>query len=198
MGFTWHAALPRRRWALTSPFHPYNDLRLREKIVAVYFCCTVLEVTFTWRYQASCPTLLGLSSRCSRTPRPYNKLVSVIYIIARLFWKVAHFYAYFFFFIFVHVFLSFNPPMFLKLFWSAKPRIFRTKKYFIAQSFHIGATYECYVKHYIYATHSMKYHIFLLFLSILLYFIVLCMTDIVYLLVVYVSLSPIFFFFHII
>ena len=128
MGFTWHAALPRRRWALTSPFHPYNDLRLREKIVAVYFCCTVLEVTFTWRYQASCPTLLGLSSRCSRTPRPYNKLVSVIYIIARLFWKVAHFYAYFFFFIFVHVFLSFNPPMFLKLFWSAKPRIFPYKK----------------------------------------------------------------------
>lgn len=100
MGFTWHAALPRRRWALTSPFHPYNDLRLREKIVAVYFCCTVLEVTFTWRYQASCPTLLGLSSRCFRTPRPYNKLVSVIYIIARLFWNVAHFYAYFFFFYF--------------------------------------------------------------------------------------------------
>ena len=29
---------------------------------AVYFCCTILEVTFTWRYQAPCPMLLGLSS----------------------------------------------------------------------------------------------------------------------------------------
>ena len=29
---------------------------------AVYFCCTILEVAFTWRYQAPCPMLLGLSS----------------------------------------------------------------------------------------------------------------------------------------
>ena len=54
---------------------------------AVYFCCTFLEVAFTWRYQAPCPVLLGLSSWSRRTPRPYNKLKS-LYIIAHLTKKV--------------------------------------------------------------------------------------------------------------
>ena len=31
-------------------------------LAAVYFCCTVPEVTLAWRYQAPCPMLLGLSS----------------------------------------------------------------------------------------------------------------------------------------
>ena len=34
----------------------------RHLIAAVYFCCTVPEVTLAWRYQAPCPVLLGLSS----------------------------------------------------------------------------------------------------------------------------------------
>ena len=33
-----------------------------EQFAAVYFCCTIPEVTLAWRYQAPCPTLLGLSS----------------------------------------------------------------------------------------------------------------------------------------
>ena len=44
--------------------------------LAVYFCCTILEVASTWRYQAPCPMLLGLSSWSKKTPRPYNKLKS--------------------------------------------------------------------------------------------------------------------------
>jgi len=34
-------------WALTSPFQPYRENS------AVYFCCTSLKITPTWRYQAS-------------------------------------------------------------------------------------------------------------------------------------------------
>ena len=60
---------------------------LTEQSPAVYFCCTFLEVAFTWRYQAPCPVLLGLSSWSRRTPRPYNKLKS-LYIIAHLTKKV--------------------------------------------------------------------------------------------------------------
>ena len=43
-------------WALTSPFQPY---RINP---AVYFCCTSLKITPTWRYQASCSVVHGLSS----------------------------------------------------------------------------------------------------------------------------------------
>ena len=28
VGFTWHTVLPQYRWALTSPFHPYQNRRL--------------------------------------------------------------------------------------------------------------------------------------------------------------------------
>ena len=70
VGFTWHIALLQYRWALTSPFHPYRKWATPEGILkakakpqaAVYFCCTIPEVTLAWRYQAPCPILLGLSS----------------------------------------------------------------------------------------------------------------------------------------
>ena len=49
---------------------------LTKQSFAVYFCCTFLKVTFTWRYQALRPALLGLSSWLFQAPRPYNKLKS--------------------------------------------------------------------------------------------------------------------------
>ena len=64
-------------------YHNIGELLPRLSILtaryrtAVYFCCTILEVTFTWRYQAPCPMLLGLSS-WHNAPRPYNKLKSFI------------------------------------------------------------------------------------------------------------------------
>ena len=41
---------------------------LQSQSLAVYFCCTFLRVASTWRYQAPCPTLLGLSSWPSSDP----------------------------------------------------------------------------------------------------------------------------------
>ena len=49
--------LPHRRWSLTPPFHPYLLSR------RYHFCCTILRVTSTGRYPASCPVKPGLSSR---------------------------------------------------------------------------------------------------------------------------------------
>ena len=46
MGFTQPSMSPQKRWALTSPFHPYF-------VEAVIFCCTFLKVTLTRRYLAS-------------------------------------------------------------------------------------------------------------------------------------------------
>ena len=55
-------------------YHSIGELLPRLSILtvfntAVYFCCTVLKVAFTWRYQAPCPMLLGLSSwhKCPAT-----------------------------------------------------------------------------------------------------------------------------------
>ena len=48
--------LPCTRWSLKPPFHPYQHM------LAVYFCCTILGVTSTGRYPASCPVKPGLSS----------------------------------------------------------------------------------------------------------------------------------------
>ncbi len=58
MGFTVRATLPPPRWALAPPFHPYPAEARR-----FAFCGTFLGVTPTRRYLASCPVVLGLSSR---------------------------------------------------------------------------------------------------------------------------------------
>ena len=42
-----------------SPLHCLSTLT---SCLAVYFCCTILEVAFTGRYPASCPVKPGLSS----------------------------------------------------------------------------------------------------------------------------------------
>src|SRR4029079_11213378 len=60
VGFAVPLSLPKARWALTPPFHPY---RLALSNRRSLFCCTLLEVTLTGRYPALCPTKLGLSSR---------------------------------------------------------------------------------------------------------------------------------------
>ena len=60
--------LPGERWSLTPPFHPYRirprkgTVPMRRLTPAVYFCCTVLGVTSTGCYPASCPVKPGLSS----------------------------------------------------------------------------------------------------------------------------------------
>ena len=80
MGFTEPLLLPEGRWALTSPFHPYQFT------LAVYFCCTFLRVTSTGRYPASCPMKLGLSSPETfryKQARPFERLK--MYIITYLF-----------------------------------------------------------------------------------------------------------------
>lgn len=64
MGFTLPLALPRARWALTPPFHPCHraclGVQARRRFV---FCGTLLGVSVTGRYPASCSSELGLSSR---------------------------------------------------------------------------------------------------------------------------------------
>ena len=80
MGFTEPLLLPEGRWALTSPFHPYQHT------LAVYFCCTILRVASTGRYPASCPMKLGLSSPEAfrhKQARPFDRLE--IYNITLLF-----------------------------------------------------------------------------------------------------------------
>lgn len=62
-----HALSPKRVWALTPHFHPYNAS------VAVYFCCTFLEVAFTGISPAPCLVMLGLSSSCDATVRLTRK-----------------------------------------------------------------------------------------------------------------------------
>ena len=64
MGFAVPSALPRARWALTPPFHPcrrrVHGARGRRRSV---LCGTLLGVSATGRYPASCSVELGLSSR---------------------------------------------------------------------------------------------------------------------------------------
>ena len=48
--------------------------------VAVYFCCTILGVTSTGRYPASCPMKPGLSSPARWQPRSFVLLLYSIFI----------------------------------------------------------------------------------------------------------------------
>ena len=48
--------------------------------VAVYFCCTILGVTSTGRYPASCPMKPGLSSPANRQPRSFILLLYLLII----------------------------------------------------------------------------------------------------------------------
>jgi len=64
MGFTLPPPLPGVRWALTPPFHPCPPTARRSG--RFVFCGTLLGVTPTGRYPASCPAKLGLSSRATR------------------------------------------------------------------------------------------------------------------------------------
>ena len=84
------ARLPELRWALTPPFHPHLFLTNRQ----FAFCGTLLEVTFTGRYPASCSVEPGLSSRVSNAvlerpseslirPRSYSPTVTAPTIKAR-------------------------------------------------------------------------------------------------------------------
>ena len=68
---------------------------LQKHVSAVYFCCTFLEVAFTWRYQAPCPMLLGLSSWRFRAPRPYN-LLGFLYVLYHFFYRLSRFFTSFF------------------------------------------------------------------------------------------------------
>jgi len=52
--------LPEGRWSLKPPFHPYHSKK--DLTMAVYFCCTSLEVASTGCYPAPCPMKPGLSS----------------------------------------------------------------------------------------------------------------------------------------
>jgi len=63
VGFAVPLSLPKARWALTPPFHPYRLIRFDVTNRRYFLCCTLLEVTLTGRYPARCPTKLGLSSR---------------------------------------------------------------------------------------------------------------------------------------
>ena len=68
MGFAVPRALPRARWALTPPFHPYRSGDSCELRNGRLFCGTLLGVSATRRYLASCSVELGLSS-VFRQPR---------------------------------------------------------------------------------------------------------------------------------
>ena len=73
MGFTWTIAVTGNAVVSYTAFPP---LPVKQ---AVYFCCTILGVTSTRRYLASCPAKPGLSSSvCLSTmqPRPFTLLGS--------------------------------------------------------------------------------------------------------------------------
>ena len=94
VGFTEPALLPRQRWALTSPFHPYQL-----KSLAVYFCCTSLGVASTGRYPAPCPMKPGLSSPATFRFRSRDHLsnsISTCLSILYFFSFVKLFLTYFF------------------------------------------------------------------------------------------------------
>ncbi len=65
VGFAVPPSLPKTRWALTPPFHPYlvNLWRTTDRQGGLLFCGTVLGVAATGRYPAPCSSELGLSSR---------------------------------------------------------------------------------------------------------------------------------------
>jgi hypothetical protein len=69
MGFAVPLALPRARWALTPPFHPCRRARHRRVRRRSVLCGTLLGVSATGRYPASCSVELGLSSRGDSRPR---------------------------------------------------------------------------------------------------------------------------------
>ena len=73
VGFTRLSQSPGKRWALTSPFHPY------QVNLAVIFCCTFLRITPTRRYLAPCSMELRLSSRSLRCPRLSGLLNFTLY-----------------------------------------------------------------------------------------------------------------------
>src|SRR5258706_12715398 len=56
--------LPPVRWSLTPPFHPCPALSC-DKARWTVLCGTLLGVSATGRYPASCSVELGLSSRCA-------------------------------------------------------------------------------------------------------------------------------------
>ena len=78
MGFTWTIAVTGNAVVSYTAFPP---LPVKQ---AVYFCCTILGVTSTRRYLASCPAKPGLSSPAAfrqLQPRSPVLLASMYYII---------------------------------------------------------------------------------------------------------------------
>ena len=72
MGFTWTIAVTGNAVVSYTAFPP---LPVKQ---AVYFCCTILGVTSTRRYLASCPAKPGLSS-----PGPFRSCQPRLHILLR-------------------------------------------------------------------------------------------------------------------
>ena len=67
VGFASAAVSPRRRCALTAPFHPYRPRRSRAtaQLRRCRFCGTFPRVSPGRRYRPPCPAVSGLSSKAS-------------------------------------------------------------------------------------------------------------------------------------